>query len=109
MKLIATALLLFICSLCFSQKTKGDTLVIEYSPKIKFVKIGDAVYQIESPSLKKVEVKYDISNGIRLDDFPMFDRKFIQGYGDTLKGNVDSFRIFQLKWNPGENVKYITY
>ena len=74
MKKLFTTLLI-ICSLnTFGQQIKGDTLIIEYSDKVRFVKIGNDVYQIESPKLKLVEAPLKLSTVTPFTDSTLYWR-----------------------------------
>ena len=67
MKKLLTILAILFSATCFGQEfkigkvekaialLKGDTLIISYSPQVKFIKIGDNVYEIKSPTIEKVE------------------------------------------------------
>lgn len=48
MKKTLIALLVSISSTCFAQKMNGDTLIVEISPKVKFVKVGNDVYPVKN-------------------------------------------------------------
>ena len=50
---------------------KSDTLYINYSPIIKFIKIGDRVYKIESPTLTEVPKSLILSGGWLNDRMPL--------------------------------------
>ena len=54
MKQLLTIILILISATCFSQTMKGDTLIVDYS-KVKFIKVGENIYEVKSPTIEKVE------------------------------------------------------
>lgn len=55
MKKLITIILLIASGQVMGQKTVNDTLIIQYSPKIKYIKFGERVYEVVQPSLKEAE------------------------------------------------------
>lgn len=72
MKGLFLLVLLFICKVSLSQTINGDTLLIKYTPSVKYIKYGDRVYEIISPSLQEIS-KWDTN--IKL--FESVDSDFI--------------------------------
>jgi hypothetical protein len=54
MKKLITVILILAAGQAFAQKTVNDTLIIQYSPKIKFIKFGERIYEVVQPLLKEV-------------------------------------------------------
>lgn len=53
MKKLITIILIIAAGQAYGQKS--DTLHIQYSPKIKYIKFGERVYEVVQPSLKECQ------------------------------------------------------